>query len=268
MTTASPAAPAATPTLSVTTSRQFLDWLAEQSLSLVLTTYQAGRILFVGRKPDGAMEVFNRSFARCMGLAATDQTLWLGSLYQLWRFENALGPGELHQGYDRLYVPQLAYTTADLDVHDIAVGHDGQPVFVNTLFSCLAAPSERFSFEPLWQPPFVSRLAAEDRCHLNGLATEDGAPRYVTAVSRSDVADGWREHRRDGGVLVDVTSAARWCSAGFPCPTPRASTGAGCGCWTRATDSSDTRTLRAGASSRSPSAPAMPAGSRSPGTSP
>ena len=35
----------------------------------------------------------------------------------------------------------------------------------------------------------------------------DGArPAYVSAVSRSDVADGWRERRRDGGVVIDVAS--------------------------------------------------------------
>ena len=35
----------------------------------------------------------------------------------------------------------------------------------------------------------------------------DGArPAYVTAVSRSDVADGWRERRRDGGIVIDVAS--------------------------------------------------------------
>ena len=67
-------------------------------------------------------------------------------------------------------------------------------------------PSIGHSFAPLWQPPFVSRLAAEDRCHLNGLALRDGRPAFVTAVSRSDVADGWRERRRDGGVVVDVAS--------------------------------------------------------------
>ncbi|MFN2169404.1 MAG: TIGR03032 family protein, partial [Anaerolineae bacterium] len=75
---------------------------------------------------------------------------------------------------------------------------------VNTLFSCLATTSECYSFAPLWQPPFISRLAAEDRCHLNGLAMAGGAPRYVTAVSQSDVADGWRDQRADGGVLIDV----------------------------------------------------------------
>jgi uncharacterized protein (TIGR03032 family) len=77
-------------------------------------------------------------------------------------------------------------------------------VFVNTLFGCLATVSDRHSFVPLWKPPFSSKLAAEDRCHLNGLALENGRPAYVTAVSRSDVADGWRERRRDGGCVIDV----------------------------------------------------------------
>jgi uncharacterized protein (TIGR03032 family) len=79
-------------------------------------------------------------------------------------------------------------------------------VFVNTLFSCLATISDSHSFRPLWKPRFISRLAAEDRCHLNGLAMLDGAPRYVSAVADTDVADGWREKRSDGGVVVDVSS--------------------------------------------------------------
>ncbi len=62
------------------------------------------------------------------------------------------------------------------------------------------------SFRPLWKPPWITRLAPEDRCHLNGLALRDGKPRYVTAVNRSDVADGWRDRRQDSGVVVDVES--------------------------------------------------------------
>jgi uncharacterized protein (TIGR03032 family) len=103
-------------------------------------------------------------------------------------------------------VPQLAWTTGDLDIHDIAVDGAGRPVFVNTLFSCLATVGESHSFAPVWQPPFISKLAAEDRCHLNGVAMIDGEPRYVTSVSVSDVADGWRDHRVAGGVVIDVTS--------------------------------------------------------------
>lgn len=79
-------------------------------------------------------------------------------------------------------------------------------MFVATALSCLGTLSERCSFQPLWRPPFISRLAPEDRCHLNGLALRDGRARYVTAVSRSDVADGWRDRRANGGVVIDVTS--------------------------------------------------------------
>jgi uncharacterized protein (TIGR03032 family) len=150
------------------------------------------------------LAVFERTFNRCMGLYGDGQTLWLSSLYQLWRFENALGPGEIYHGADRLYVPRLGYTTGDLDIHDIAVEASGRLVLVNTRFGCLATLSERASFTPLWRPPFLSKLAPEDRCHLNGLALVDGKARYVTAVSTSDVADGWRDRRRDGGVVVDV----------------------------------------------------------------
>jgi uncharacterized protein (TIGR03032 family) len=185
-------------------SRQFPQWLAENNLSLAFTTYQAGKIIFIGLQPNGRLSIFERTFNRCMGLWSNGQSLWMSTLYQLWRFENVLGPGELHEGYDRVYVPQLAYTTGDLDIHDVALDADARPVFANTLFCCLATVSEGKSFRPLWRPPFISKLVPEDRCHLNGLAMRDGAPAYVTAVSESDVADGWRDRRTGGGIVIDV----------------------------------------------------------------
>lgn len=194
------------PKLEILTSRQLTAWMAEQRLSLAFTTYQSGKLFLLGLQPDGRLAVFERTFNRAMGLCAHDRQLYLSTLFQLWRFDDALEPGQAHQGHDRLYVPQLAWTTGDLDVHDVAVTADGRPVFVNTLFSCLAVPAAGHSFAPLWQPPFITRLAAEDRCHLNGLAMRDGRPAYVTAVSRSDVADGWRDRRNDGGVVVEVAS--------------------------------------------------------------
>ena len=189
-------------------SRQFPEWLAENRLSLCFSTYQAGKLFFIGLQPNGRLSVFERTFNRSMGLWSDGATIWMTSLYQLWRFDNALQAGEMHQGYDRLYVPQLAYTTGDVDAHDVSVDATGRPLFVNTLFSCIAAPSEAKSFRPVWQPPFVSRLLPEDRCHLNGLAMEGGQPRYVTAVGESDVADGWREKRVGGGVVIDVAANA------------------------------------------------------------
>ena len=208
--------------LEVTSSRQFPEWLAEQRISLAFSTYQAGKLLFLGLKPDGGLSVFERTFERCLGLWGDAQTLWMSSEFQIWRFENVLQPGELSNGYDRLYVPQVGYTTGSLDAHDLAVDSDDRVIFVNTLFGCLATVSERLSFQPLWKPPFLSKLAAEDRCHLNGLAMENvGRPKFVTSVSRSDVADGWRDFRRDGGCVIDVPSG-EIVATGFSMPhSPR-----------------------------------------------
>ncbi len=192
------------PWVEVTGSPHLSTWLAEQQVSLAFTTYQTGKLFLLGRHPEGRLAVFERTFNRAMGLWADGQTLWLSTLYQLWRFENLLRPGELYQGHDRLYVPKMANTTGDLDIHDVAIDDTGRPVFVATSFGCIATLSERSSFTPLWRPPFLSKLAAEDRCHLNGLALADGRPRFATAVSTSDVVDGWRDRRQSGGVVLEI----------------------------------------------------------------
>lgn len=196
----------AEPALSINTSRQFMSWLNEQNLAIALTTYQIGKLFLLGQKPSGELSVFERNFSRCMGLCPSPNGFYMSSLNQIWRFENVLAAGEYHDYFDRIYIPQMSYTTGDLDVHDMALDSDGQLIFVNTLFGCLATVSATHSFKPLWKPPFLSKLAAEDRCHLNGLAMKGGAPAYVTAVARCDVADGWREHRDNGGIVIDVAS--------------------------------------------------------------
>ncbi|MGQ0619695.1 MAG: TIGR03032 family protein [Panacagrimonas sp.] len=195
--------PPATP-LSIDASRHFPAWLAQARVSLALSCYQSGKLFLVGLKPDGRLSIFERTFNRCMGLWSDTQTLWLASAFQLWRLENVVPEGAQENGFDRLFVPRAGYTTGDVDVHDVAVDGDGRVVFVSTLFSCLGTVSERHNFSPLWKPRFISRLAAEDRCHLNGLALDQGRPRYATACSQSDVADGWRERRQDGGCVIDV----------------------------------------------------------------
>lgn len=196
-----------TPQLEITCSRQFPEWMAEQRVSLAFTTYQTGKLFLIGLQPNGRLSIFERTFNRCMGLYGDGQTLWMSTLYQLWRLENVVESGQVvNDGYDCLYVPQVGYTTGDLDVHDIVVTEEGQVVFVNTLFNCLATISQTHSFAPIWKPPFVSKLAAEDRCHMNGVALDRGKPRYVTAVSQSDIVDGWRDRRRDGGCVIDIES--------------------------------------------------------------
>lgn len=200
-----PAAPGAAPSLRLEGSRLFASWLAAAKVGLAFTTYQAGKLFLIGMKPDGRLSVFERSFERCMGLSGDRDGLWMASLWQVWRFENFLDPGETHEGHDALYVPVTGHTTGDIDVHDIHATPEG-PVFVATRLNCLATTGRRFSLRELWRPPFIDRLAVEDRCHLNGLALRDGRPAFATAVSRSNLAEGWREHRRDGGVVLDIGS--------------------------------------------------------------
>lgn len=193
----------------MTASRGFVDWLVSQNVSLAFSTYQTGKLFLVGHNADGRFSVYERTFERAMGLATTrsaGQTLYMASLFQLWRLENVLQPGELLDGYDRYYVPQVGHTTGDLNVHDVAVDGQDRVLFVSARFSCVATLSDRYHFNPIWMPRFITKLAGEDRCHLNGLAVVDGKPRYVTACSRTDVVDGWREHRRDGGVVIDIES--------------------------------------------------------------
>jgi hypothetical protein len=101
------------PWIEVTGSSHLASWLAEQRLSLAFTTYQTGKLFFLGLRPDGGLAVFERTFSRAMGLWADGQTLWLSTLYQLWRFENVLRPGETHQEHDRLNAPDRL--------------HDGRP---------------------------------------------------------------------------------------------------------------------------------------------
>ncbi|MFC1757182.1 TIGR03032 family protein [Planctomycetota bacterium] len=192
---------------SISTSPEFPSWLATSNCSFAFSTYQLGKVFFIGLKAPGRMGVFERTFNRCMGLWTDTETLWLASAFQLWRMENMLAPAAVTEdNYDRLFVPMQAITTGDIDVHDLVVDETGELFFVNTLFCCVSRVSDKYSFEPVWRPPFVSRLAAGDRCHLNGLATDGGKIRYVTACAQTDTPGQWRDHRQDGGCVIDIES--------------------------------------------------------------
>ncbi|MGB3405795.1 MAG: TIGR03032 family protein [Microcoleaceae cyanobacterium] len=186
-------------------SHDFLDWLQQEKISLAFTTYQTSRLLLVGVDKKGKISGFERLFDRAMGLYGSTERLLLSTKYQLWQFENVLKSGQLYQGYDKLYIPRIGYTTGDLDIHDITIDETGRVLFICTLLNCLATFSQQNSCQPLWKPPFISQLINQDRCHLNGLAMVDGKPGYVTAVSQADVTDGWRKHRQDGGCVIDIS---------------------------------------------------------------
>lgn len=186
-------------------SSGFVSWMIRHQVSVVCSSYQTGRLVFIGALKNSAATFSSAQFPGAMGLAVFSQRIYLAGRSAIWRLENALRPDELVDGrFDRLFVPRNAQITGNLALHEIGVEPSGRMIFVNTKYSCLATVTH--AFKPLWKPSFISKLASEDRCHLNGLGMEDGKARYVTACSRTDAVDGWREHRRDGGVLIDVTN--------------------------------------------------------------
>jgi uncharacterized protein (TIGR03032 family) len=187
--------------------------LAQNRISLAFTSYQSGILYMLGHNPKGGAQLHQSVMPKPMGLSYdSGGRLTLTGAFQIVRFENALAPHERVNGlFDACFMPRMIHMTGQLDAHDVGLDGAGNPVFVNTRFNCLAAPDPRHSFRPVWRPPFISALVDEDRCHLNGLAMENGEPAYVTAVSRSDTIDGWRDRRADGGVVIDVRTGAVVC---------------------------------------------------------
>ena len=179
--------------------------LANLDASIAFSSYQSGILYFLGRSPEGA-HLHQSVLPKPMGISLDGpDRLTLASGAQVVRFQNVLAPHErINDAFDACYVPRTFHLTGDLDLHDIGVDGMDRPIFVNTRFNCLATLSPKHSFAPIWKPPFITGMLDGDKCHLNGLAMRKGKPAYVTAASRSDVIDGWRDRRADGGVVVDV----------------------------------------------------------------
>jgi uncharacterized protein (TIGR03032 family) len=192
-----------------TQTDSFAPLLRQLCASLLVSTYQANKLLVV-RAVGPGISTLVRTFDQPMGLAADTRGLTVGTRNQVWTFRNApdiaarVEPAGQH---DACYVPRSCHVTGDMRVHELA--WVGQELWiVNTRFSCLCTLHPDYSFVPRWQPRFISALAAEDRCHLNGLALVDGRPKYVTALGESDERDGWRPNKPHGGVVMDVESNA------------------------------------------------------------
>src|SRR4051812_17829205 len=205
---ASPAAPAAVE-FRYTQTDGFPALLRQLGASLLVSTYQANKLL-VARAAGAGLSMLVRTFDRPMGLAVDARRLTVGTRSQVWSLRNApdIAPRVEPAGqHDACFLPRSCHVTGDIGVHELA--WSGEELWVvNTRFSCLCTLHPDYSFVPRWRPPFITALAVEDRCHLNGLALVDGRPKYVTTLGESDMADGWRANKPQGGCLIDVCGDA------------------------------------------------------------
>ncbi len=104
---------------------------------------------------------------------------------------------------DSCFIARSAHYTGMINIHDIDWGKEGLWA-VNSSFSCLCTLSPDASFIPRWKPHFISELAPEDRCHLNGMTLKDGKPAYVTTFSTNNKPGMWRKGNKFDGTLMDV----------------------------------------------------------------
>jgi uncharacterized protein (TIGR03032 family) len=191
--------------------------LGKTGFSLLMSTYQSGKMVTL-REMDGVLNTHFTPFPRPMGIAWRPNgpggttgagALSIGTRDEVWTYRDQ--PAVAHKiepkgSYGSSYVMRNRHVTGDIAIHEMAYASDGELWVVNTRFSCLTTIDSEHSFVPRWMPPFITGLGPEDRCHLNGMAMRDGAPKYVTMFSESDQPHGWRDTKAFGGLVMDVDS--------------------------------------------------------------
>ncbi len=189
-------------------TNNFSEMLRGLNITLVVSTYQSGCMILIRAEEDGVGTHF-RMFRNPMGIAVRKGGMALGTKTEIWDFRNVPSIARTVEPvgkHDAIYLPRRIYVTGDIRVHEIGYAND-ELWLVNTRFSALCTLDDETSFVPRWRPPFITKLAAEDRCHLNGMAIIDGRVRYVSALGSTDVAGGWRANKAAGGILMDVDSS-------------------------------------------------------------
>lgn len=202
--------PSAPAPFSCTYSPNLPELLTQLNCSLAISTYQAGKLVFISPKDVNYLVQLPRNFDKPMGFNLNEETgqLALACRDEVIVFSESADLARFYpkapEKYDALYLPRLTYHTGPMDIHDLSFGANGKLYAVNTLFSCIVSLDDSYNFTPYWKPDFIDRMVSEDRCHLNGMAMENGKPRYATAFGTGNTAQSWRDTLLDSGVIFDL----------------------------------------------------------------
>ncbi|MEM6524004.1 MAG: TIGR03032 family protein [Bacteroidota bacterium] len=183
--------------------------LKQLNCTIAISTYQAGKLIFISSIDGKKLVQLPRNFTKPMGIFIDNHGLSLATESSIIEFENAVKmapnlPGKKNT-YDAFFLPRVTYHTGALDVHDLHKVN-GDLIAVNTIFSCLSRITSRHSFEPFWKPNFIEKISPTDDCHLNGLAIAKNKIKYVSALGSTNTPEGWRKDKLTGGVIIDVDS--------------------------------------------------------------
>src|SRR5499433_4041991 len=115
------------PSLRAVHTPNFPGLLRGLGASLLVTTYQAGKLVMVRDEGDHLNTHF-RSFQSPMGLALADggARLAIGTTLQVWEFRDVpslarrLEPADRH---DACFLPRFSHVTGNVLIHEMAYGH-------------------------------------------------------------------------------------------------------------------------------------------------
>ena len=190
-------------------TKSFAQILNALQSSLVLSTYQTGKVVMFSAKDENQLIQLPRNFRKPLGVATHGKHMSIACLNEIVLMHRSQNAAKSYPNkpdvYDALYLPRSTHYTGMVDTHDICYGKGGLWAVI-TQFSCVAQLDPRFSFLPKWKPDFITEITPGDRCHLNGMTMKDGLPKYVTALGKSDKPGGWRDNKLSGGILMDVDS--------------------------------------------------------------
>lgn len=177
--------------------------------TLAISTYQAGKVIFISARNKQALIQLPRTFKKPMGIAVDGVKLAIATRSEVVTLINTPSLASTFpkqpNTYDALYLPRSAYFTGELDIHDLAFTRTGL-IGVNTRFSCIARITEAYSFEPFWKPDFITSMRPTDQCHLNGMALDGETVQYVTALGQTEIDGGWRKNKAQGGTIIHAPS--------------------------------------------------------------
>jgi uncharacterized protein (TIGR03032 family) len=187
--------------MELTHDKKSLSILHKLGCTLAITTYEAGKLVFISAPTDKEIIQFARELDRPMGISIKGNQLAVSTRDQVILFsDNNIS----NQNYNHYYSPRVFYNTGNSDIHDL-VFCKSSLLAVNTSMSCISKISAEYSFKPIWKPDFITQLDLSDKCHLNSVAVcEKYGLLYASAFADTNTEKEWRTKGGKGGIIIDI----------------------------------------------------------------